>query len=91
MSRGLIGKVIAVGVEWGRLMRGSPMEFVVKTIGRTGMTFWLSPPSADGFRTIVDREIADVFPTVEDAHAAIGKMPQLFRDAETLFSVESND
>lgn len=64
------------------------MASVVKLTGRTGFVCWLSTPNAKGFRTLAPREHADVFQTIEDAQAAIAKLPRAFEDAGLLFSVE---
>jgi hypothetical protein len=61
--------------------------FVVMATGRTGQVSWLSAASADGFRTLTTRELADAFQTVKDAHTAIAKLPRAFEDAGLIFSV----
>jgi len=65
-----------------------PMAFVVKATGRTGTVCWLSAANDKGFRTLATRAWADVFETYEDAHTAIGILPQAFADVVT-FSIES--
>jgi hypothetical protein len=65
------------------------MGFVVRiTNGRSTFHSWLSPPNKRGFRTLATRDMADVFQSREDAHAAIGTMPRTFADAGWVFSVE---
>jgi hypothetical protein len=55
------------------------------------MVMWVSPP-ADGFHPILGpRDNAEVFPTREAAHAAIGRMPLGFEDAGFVFTVEPAD
>jgi hypothetical protein len=71
------------GIQWG----GPPMPFVVMATGRTGTISWLSAANNDGVRSLVTRELADVFQTVSDAHAAIAKLSRAFEDAGLFFSV----
>ncbi|HEV3301418.1 MAG TPA: hypothetical protein VG055_17330 [Planctomycetaceae bacterium] len=63
------------------------MPFVVRATGRTGTISWLSAANDDGFRSLVTREMADVFQTVSDAHTAIAKLPRAFEHAGVIFSV----
>jgi len=63
------------------------MPFVVRATGRTGTISWLSRANDDGFRTLVARDMADVFQTVTDAHTAIAKLPRAFEDAGLSFEV----
>jgi hypothetical protein len=67
------------------------MPFVVKLTSRTGGVCWLSIPNAEGIRTLVGRESADVFRKYEDANSAIRKLPQAFKGVGRAFSVESRD
>ena len=66
------------------------IEFVVAATGPTG-SFWLSKPSNIGLRTLVTRDQAELFATVEDAQRAIKKMPQGYKLARIFFAVELND
>jgi hypothetical protein len=67
------------------------MEFIVKAIGISGDVAWLSQPGHTGFRALVPLKLADVFPDVATAQAAIYAMPQAFTDAGLVFSVETPD
>jgi hypothetical protein len=63
----------------------------VKVASSSDMVMWVSPP-ADGFHPILGpRDNAEVFPTREAAHAAIGRMPLGFEDAGFVFTVEPAD
>jgi len=64
------------------------MGIVVKATGRMGNVTWLSPPDSNGFRSLVPRERAHVFPLEKDARAVIAKMPPTFEDAGIVFSTE---
>jgi hypothetical protein len=66
------------------------MPYVVKADSARGAT-WLLPPSSHGVRSISIRENADIFPSVEEAEAAIAKMPPAFAAAGIFFSVEEAD
>ena len=50
-----------------------------------------SHSQATGFRALVPLKLADVFPDVATAQAAIYAMPQAFTDAGLVFSVETPD
>jgi hypothetical protein len=67
------------------------MPVVVKAVGHTGTVCWLSEANETGFRTLATREMADVFQTVADAHAAMAKMPRAFEDVGLIFYVERVD
>jgi hypothetical protein len=67
------------------------MPFVVKAMGKTGAICYLSDANEAGFRTLATREMAGVFQTAEDAHAAIAKLPRAFEDAGLIFYVERAD
>ena len=64
------------------------MRFVVKATGLTGNVNWLSAPDPEGVRSLVPREMADVFQTEAEAHVAIAKMPHAFKGI--IFSVEKD-
>jgi hypothetical protein len=63
------------------------MPYVVKAVSTSGIISWLTPPGAEGCRSIAPRSRADVLSTVEDAKAAIAKMPWVFPNAGIRFSV----
>jgi hypothetical protein len=67
-----------------------PLGFVVKATGRTGFVCWLSAANEAGSRLLAPREMADVFLTAEDAHAAI-VISRSFEHTGLVFSVESAD
>lgn len=64
-----------------------PIQFVVCATGPCGV-FWLSKPSNFGLRTIVARDQAELFPTVEAAKRAIKRMPKGYRLARVAFAIE---
>jgi hypothetical protein len=64
------------------------MPFVVKLTTRIGGVCWLSAENEKGFRTLATREWAGVFETYGDANLAIRKLPQAFKAAGRIFSVE---
>jgi hypothetical protein len=63
------------------------LRFVVSATGPTGV-FWLGKPSEVGLRTLVARDQADVFPTLEDAQSVIKTMPAGFKLASISFAIE---
>jgi hypothetical protein len=67
------------------------MPYFVKAIATSGAVMWLGPKGAGGHRTVSNRELAEVFPTAEDAKAAIDKMPQAFTASGIKFSVLETD
>jgi len=68
------------------------MGFVIKATGPfLGSPAWITTPCPDGWRSVVIREAAAVFHTVEAASVAIEEMPQILKDAGVVFSVESAD
>jgi hypothetical protein len=64
--------------------------FIVSAKGPYGV-FWLSEPSALELRTLVTRDLAQLFPTVEEAQSAINKMPSGYKLAGVSFAVEYCD
>ncbi|HXY32588.1 MAG TPA: hypothetical protein VEI07_00080 [Planctomycetaceae bacterium] len=62
-------------------------RFVVSATGQYGV-FWLGKPSEIGLRTLVPRDQADVFPTLEEAKRAIKTMPEGYQLAKISFAVE---
>jgi len=60
--------------------------FVVTATGPSGF-FWLSKPSEIGLRTLVERDQADVFPTIEAAERAIKEMPKGYKLARVSFGI----
>jgi hypothetical protein len=65
-----------------------PLHFVVSATGPSA-TFWLGDPKETGLRSLVPRERAAVFPTMEDATAAVARMHQAFTSVGYLFSIEA--
>jgi hypothetical protein len=63
------------------------MPYVVKAVSTLGIISWLTPPGAEGCRSIAPRSRADVLSTIEDAKGAIARMPWVFADAGIRFSV----
>jgi hypothetical protein len=63
------------------------VQFVVSATGPNGV-FWLSKPSEIGLRTLVERDRAYVFSTIEDAQRAIEKMPKGYKLARISFAIE---
>jgi len=61
--------------------------FVVSAVGPTGV-FWLSEPAHHGLRTLVIRNQADHFPTLEAARSAINKMATGYKLARVSFEIE---
>ncbi len=64
-----------------------PIQFVVSATGPSGV-FWLGNPSSLGLRTLVAREEAEVFSSVEAAETAIKKMPKGYKVARVHFAIE---
>jgi hypothetical protein len=62
-------------------------QFVVSAKGPTGI-FWLSEPSSYGMRTLVTRDEAATFPTVEEAQSAIDNMSKGYQLARISFAIE---
>jgi hypothetical protein len=60
--------------------------FVVTATGPTGV-FWLSKPSELGLRTLVARNLAEIFPTLEEAEVAIKQMPEGYKFAGVSFGI----
>jgi hypothetical protein len=65
-----------------------PEQFVVRATGATG-TYWLSEPNDKGLRSLVPRERAAVFQTINSAGVAIDQMPHAFESASIIFTVET--
>jgi hypothetical protein len=63
------------------------IQFVVSATGPSGV-FWLSKQSSLGLRTLVSREEADLFSSVEAAERAITKMPKGYKLAHVRFAIE---
>jgi len=61
--------------------------FVVSATGPNGI-FWLSKLSHVGLRTLVMRDQADQFPTIEEAQRAIDGMPKGYKLARMSFAIE---
>lgn len=63
------------------------MPFVVRATGLAGTISWLSAANENGIRTLVTREMADVFQTVREALAAIDALPSTFGEVGLNFDV----
>ena len=63
------------------------MRFVVSATGPNGI-FWLSKPENIGLRTLVTRDQADQFSTIEEAQRAIDAMPKGYKLARIRFAIE---
>jgi hypothetical protein len=66
------------------------VQFVVAAIGPTG-AYWLSKLNDIGLRTLVTRDQAFAFASVEDAQHAIKAMPQGYKLARISFAIELSD
>ena len=62
-------------------------RFIVRAKGLCGIS-WLSKLSALGLRTLVTRDLAQLFPTIEAAESAINKMPTGYKLARIPFAIE---
>jgi hypothetical protein len=67
--------------------RSAQTQFVVRANGPCGIS-WLSELSALGLRTLVTRDRAQLFPTIEEAESAIDKMPTGYKLARVSFAIE---
>jgi hypothetical protein len=67
----------------------SAMPFVVQATAPGGNTTWISPPSVDGLRSLVDRHLAEILRDQSEACLAIAKMARAFKDDGIVFSVHS--
>jgi hypothetical protein len=63
------------------------MQFIVTATGPNGV-YWLSKPSEFGLRTLVARQQADRFPTLEAAEHAIKEMPTGYKLARISFAID---
>jgi hypothetical protein len=63
-------------------------HFVVTVTSPNG-TDWLSEPNETGVRSLVPRESAAVFRSIEDARDAIARMHQELASVGALFSIEA--
>jgi hypothetical protein len=70
-------------------MSNGESQFIVSAKGPYGV-FWLGEPSALGLRTLVTRDLAQLFPTVEEAQSAIDKMASGYKLAGVSFAVEDS-
>ena len=66
------------------------VRFVVAATGPTG-AFWLSKLNGIGLRTLVARDQAFAFASVEDAQRAIKAMPEGYKLARISFAIELSD
>ena len=66
------------------------VQFVVTATGPTG-AFWLSKLNDIGLRTLVTRDQAFAFASVEDAQRAIKAMPEGYKLARISFAIELSD
>jgi|HubBroStandDraft_6_1064221.scaffolds.fasta_scaffold09190_10 hypothetical protein len=67
------------------------MAYVVKAITTSGYVIWLTRQGDNGFRSISERCLADVFETQNDARRAIDKMPSVFASTGIRFRIEPTD
>jgi hypothetical protein len=67
------------------------MPFIVKATDPGGNVTWISRPNVDGFRSLVDRQLAEIFRDQSEACLAIDKMPRTFKDDGVILSVHSAD
>jgi hypothetical protein len=67
------------------------MAFVVKATSQTGNVTWLAFADERGYRTLATRQMAEIFPSVEDAQSAISTMQRAFLATDLVFSIESAD
>jgi hypothetical protein len=65
------------------------MTFVVRVSDPTNEMGWLAAVDRHGRRAFVSRELAEVFPDANAAHAAIAQVPPILRDIGVIFAVES--
>jgi hypothetical protein len=65
------------------------MPYVVKAVTTSGYVIWLTRQGDNGFRSISERCLADVFHTRDDAKQAIDKMPGVFADTGIRFRIET--
>jgi hypothetical protein len=65
------------------------MRFIVKVASPAGVVGWLSQPNERAVRTIVEQELAAVFPTSRQAQLAIDTLPLGPEHAGIKFSIES--
>jgi len=71
----------------GRMDDSKPIQFLVTATGANGV-FWLSKPSEIGLRTLVARDQAELFPSIEAAEHAIKRMPKGYKLARVSFAIE---
>jgi hypothetical protein len=50
---------------------------------------WLAAVDTRGLHTLATRQMAEIFPSVEDAQAAINETQQTFFTADVVFVIES--
>jgi hypothetical protein len=67
------------------------MAFVVNATSKTGNVSWLAVADERGFHTLATRQLAETFPSVEEAQSAISHLQQAFLAASLVFSIESAD
>ena len=66
-------------------------RYVVKAITTSGYVIWLTRQGDNGFRSISERCLADVFETQNDARRAIDNMPSVFASTGIRFRIEPTD
>jgi hypothetical protein len=64
------------------------MLYVVKAVNPAGIVKWVARPGLNGLRSINRRAMAELFPSIDEAKAAIAGMPLSFGAAGVTFSIE---
>jgi hypothetical protein len=66
------------------------MPFIVKATDKaTGIVAWVAPVDTRGLHTLATRQMAEIFPSVEDAQTAINETQQTFFTEDVVFVIES--
>jgi hypothetical protein len=67
------------------------MPYVIKVITTGGVVKWLTRTGSNGLRSADRRDMAEIFPGVDEAKAAVDSMPRQFAAGGVAFSVEDSD
>ena len=67
------------------------MPYVVKAMCPDGIVDWICQTKFAGLKAFGKRESAEIFPTKQDAHAAINSLPSVLGSIGVSFSVEEAD
>jgi hypothetical protein len=65
------------------------MTYVVKAVSNSGVTSWICPSKVSGFKSLGDRDLAEVFPTRAQAYGAIYSVPNILHPTGVSYSVEA--